>query len=92
LRKELDPYFSSEPLPGEVSVSCSKLVGKNLGEFLRRAERIKIILLYSLSQYCQTCDKVLKEFIFFSENNYSEGEVAFGYFNTFLNDHPVIHD
>ncbi len=63
-----------------------------MGEFLRRAERIKVILLHSPSKFCPNCQEVLERYIAFAEENFSAGEVAFGHFDTLLNDHPVIQD
>jgi thiol-disulfide isomerase/thioredoxin len=75
-----------------VDNECSRLVGKSVGEFLRRAERIKVILLHSPSKFCPSCEEVLQRYSAFAEENFSVGEVAFGHFDTLLNDHPVIHD
>lgn len=63
-----------------------------MGEFLRRAERIKVILLHAPSQFCPSCAAVLAEYQQLAAEAQFSGEVAFGCFNTFLNDHPVIHD
>lgn len=53
---------------------------------------MKVILLHSPSQYCQSCPAVLEEYQQLAAESGFAGEVAFGHFNTFLNDHPVIHD
>jgi hypothetical protein len=59
LYKEMQPFFSSEPVPSELNPKCSKLVGQNLGEFLRSEERIKVVLLYHLHEHCTNCDEVV---------------------------------
>ena len=70
LFKELHPYFSSQSLPTEVNQRCTKLVGKNVGEFLRRQERVKVVLLYTLSDNCPSCDRILQLYIPFAERHY----------------------
>ena len=62
-----------------------------MGEFLRREERVKVILLYNLNENCRNCGEVLQKYLPFAEKH-SEDKVVFGYFNTFLNDNPVIQD
>ena len=59
---------------------------------LRREERIKVVLLYHLNEHCADCDEILKNFIPFAEGHYQEKTLTFGYFNTFLNDNPIIQD
>lgn len=63
-----------------------------MGEFLRRKERVKVIFLYNLNEHCAACESILRVFIPYAEANYDQTLVTFGYFNTFLNDHPIIHD
>ena len=59
---------------------------------MRRSERIKVIFLFAPSRQCPACEEILERFVAFAKENYSEGEVAFGYLNTLSNDHPVIPD
>ena len=63
-----------------------------MGEFLRRSERVKVVLLYHLNEHCWNCDEILRNFIPFAEKNYDQEKLGFGDFDTFLNDSPVIID
>ena len=42
------------------------MVGKNVGAFLRRKERVKVILLYHLNENCESCDHVLQKYMPFA--------------------------
>jgi len=53
---------------------------------------VKVIFLYNLHESCKRCEKILLEFIPFAEKHYQPKKLSFGYYNTFLNDNPVIQD
>jgi len=53
---------------------------------------VKVIFLYNLHECCKSCEHILLEFIPFAEKHYHPLNLSFGYYNTFLNDNPVIQD
>ena len=93
IHHELEPFFASEPVPQEQEGTQSlTVVGKTLGEFVRRKERVKVVLLYSLTENCQACPAILEQYQQFAADYPRKEEVTFGHFNTLLNDHPAIRD
>lgn len=65
-------------------------MGVNFDKFMALEAPIKVVFLHIEHESCEVCDEMLRGFSDIAEKLYREDVIAFGYFDIFKNDHPLI--